>query len=82
MLLIRLGGTLNRKIFIPGETRQRESSREYFISSGTLKVLITLNEAYPKLCMEEIKQFYDNLNSKDWDLFNSCKNDTFKDHKI
>ena len=32
--------------------------------------------------MEEIKQFYDNLNSKDWDLFNSCKNDTFKDHKI
>ena len=27
MLLIRLGGTINRKIFIPGESREKETSR-------------------------------------------------------
>ena len=50
LLLIRLGGLINRKIFIPGETREKETSREFFITSQTLKILIFFKENFPLLC--------------------------------
>lgn len=66
LLLVRLGGVVNRKIFIPGESREKENSREFFIASNTLKLLITYKESFQNLCIKEIDQLYANMNEKDW----------------
>lgn len=73
MLLIRLGGMVNRKIFIPGESREKECSREYFIVSNTLKMLMTYKSNYPCLCAKDIEELFANMNEKDWELFNSVE---------
>lgn len=36
-------------------------------------MLMYLKETYPNLCKKEIKDFIDNLNKKDWQLYESVK---------
>jgi hypothetical protein len=81
-LLARLGEVVNRKIFVPGETREQEMSRHLFIIvSGTMKLLMGLSEKYPKLCRKKVEELQANLNDKDWELYNntnksqSCEGD-------
>jgi hypothetical protein len=40
--LITLGGIFNRKMYVPGETRENEKAREEFLMNGGLHCLLRL----------------------------------------
>ena len=67
-LLIKLGGFLERKVFIPGKSRENEQAREFFIKSNTYGILLLVSQTFPNLCKKDIEEFQTNISKKDTEM--------------
>jgi hypothetical protein len=64
--LISLGGIYNRKLYIPGETRDNDQARKNLIEGGGMMCLIYVaNQTEENEIKSVINEFIDNLEIKD-----------------
>jgi len=67
--LINLGGAFNRKIFIPGETRDAAKLRSFFLAQGGISAIWSISQKSLDHDMKEYahKNFLSYLESSDWE---------------
>ena len=64
-----IGGIYNRKMYIPGQTRENEEARKNLIEGGGLMALIYINEKCDeKEIKAETSEFLDNLALNDYEF--------------
>ena len=67
--LINLGGVFNRKLYIPGETREANKLRTFFIAQGGIITiwLISKNSLIEEMKEHCLKNFLNYLELSDWE---------------
>lgn len=67
--LIHLGGIYNRRMYIPGETRDNDKIRRILIENGGLLALLWINNNAIDTEIKKItKEFIDNLDIFDFEM--------------